>query len=417
MKKIFAKTKRLWKQLGPGLVTGASDDDPSGIATYSQAGASFGMQTLWTAWLTLPLMIVVLEMFSRLTLTTSRSLAKNLLLHYPKWFLYIVVLLNLPAIVFNIGADLSGMGAVSHLIFPFIPKAIFSGVFALILIITMIYFSYNRLEVTLKWLCLALLVYFIVPFLVKQDWFEVFKNTLIPSITWSQEYIYILVAIIGTTISPYLFFWQSSMSLEHSKHRKTVVKVDREMKEMKFDVNLGMILSNLVMFFIILTTASVLYPEGITDIQTVEQAAAALKPLAGEHAYILFGLGVIGTGFLAIPVLAGSIAYFLSDLLDLDGRMDQPWHNAKSFYIICIGAIIMGFLISLTEIGAIQALIYTAVAYGLTCPFMIALILHICNKKNVMRHHTNGWVSNVLGGLALAVTSLAALALIWSYLI
>lgn len=413
---MLNKTKSFWKRLGPGLITGASDDDPSGIATYSQAGAGFGLQTLWMSWVTLPLMIVILEMFSRLTLFTSRGLANNLRLHYPTWLIYFVIVLTFPAIIFNIGADLAAMAAVATMIIPVVPKAVFSALFALLLIVAFIFFSYERFAATLKWLCLGLLVYFVVPFLVKQQWPEVLKATFIPTMEWNREFIFIIVALIGTTISPYLFFWQSSMSLEHKNHRiKT--KVDKQLTDMHLDINVGMIFSNLVMFFIILTTASVLYPAGIKNIETAEQAAAALKPLAGEYAYLLFALGIIGTGLLSIPVLAGSVAYFLSDMLECDGGIDKKWHEAKCFYFLGVGSIAIGFLCSLSDLTVIQALIYTAVAYGVTCPFMIALILHMCNNEHVMHHHTNNWVANLVGGFALMLTSLAALAMLWYYLI
>lgn len=414
---MLEKAKRFWRKLGPGLITGASDDDPSGIATYSQAGARFGLQTLWTAWLTLPLMIVVLEMFSRLTLVTSRGLASNLRLHYPKWLIYAVLILTVPAIIFNIGADLAGMGAVANMLIPSVSRHIFSGAFALLIILAMVFFSYNSFAAVLKWLCLVLFVYFIVPFLVEQNWFEILRNTAIPTIQWDKEYIYILVAIIGTTISPYLFFWQSSMSLEHQNHRKREMHMDHQMEEMQVDINTGMVLSNLVMFFIILTTASVLYPAGITNIETVEQAAAALKPLAGDHASLLFSLGVIGTGLLSIPVLAGCIAYFISDMFDMDGGIDKLWKEAPKFYMVGGGAIVIGYLFSLSAVTAIDALIYTAIAYGVTCPPMIALAMHMCNNKQMMHQHTNNWKSNVMGGLALLLTTLAALALLLYYLI
>lgn len=409
---MFKKMQKIWKSLGPGLVTGASDDDPSGIATYSQAGAKFGLNTLWTAWVSLPLMIVVLEMFARLSIVTSQGLAKNLKKFYPKWLLYVVIVLTFPAIVFNIGADLAGMGAVAQLLFPEIPRGVFSFIFTAVLIGSLLFFSYERIASILKWLCLVLIVYFIVPFLVKQDWEQVFVAMIFPRIQWNQEYLYILVAIIGTTISPYLFFWQSAMSLEHQKHREVALSPNIERKEMKLDVCIGMVASNAVMFFIILTTASVLFPAGIHDIETVEQAAQALKPLAGKWAYLLFALGVIGIGFLAIPVLAGSISYFFNDTFEWNGSIDKPWQEAKCFYSVMIGAILLGFLFSLLDINPVQALIYTAVIYGLTCPVFIALILHMCNSKKVMDGFTNGWCTNIFGGLAFLLTSAAAIALI-----
>lgn len=410
---MFNQVKKIWESLGPGIVTGASDDDPSGIATYSQAGARFGMQTLWMSWVTLPLMIVILQMCARLSIATSRGLAQNIKLHYPKWILYFVIFITLPAIVFNISANLMAMDAVARLLFPQVPRGVFSLAFTALLIPTIVFFSYNRIAAILKWLCLVLLVYFVVPFLVEQQWGNVLMATFIPTIEWSHEYLYMLVAIIGTTISPYLFFWQSAMSMEHQMHRKYQKHVDTQMQEMKVDINLGMIISNLVMFFIILTTASVLFPAGITSIHTLDQAAEAIKPLAGNYAYLLFALGVIGTGLLAIPVLAGSIAYFLSDTFDLDGGIDKPWRKAKSFYLVVVGAIVVGFVLSLANMMPVQALIYTAVAYGIICPVMIGLILHICNNKAVMGRHVNTPLANFLGGIALILTSGAALVLLY----
>lgn len=409
---MFKKVKKIWNSLGPGLVTGASDDDPSGIATYSQAGAKFGLNTLWTAWVSLPLMIVVLEMFARLSIVSSRGLAHNLKKFYPKWFLYVVIVITFPAIVFNIGADLSGMGAIAQLLFPAIPRQVFSLIFTILLIVGLIFLSYERIASLLKWLCLGLMVYFVVPFMVEQSWKNVFFASIVPNIEWGREYLYILVAIIGTTISPYLFFWQSAMSLEHKNHREEELSAKKEKNEMQADIFVGMIASNAVMYFIMLTTASVLYPAGIQDIDTVEQAAQALQPLAGNWAYFLFALGVIGTGFLAIPVLAGSISYFFSDTFEWQGSMDKRWHEAKHFYSVMAGAIILGFLFSVLDFNPVQSLIYTAVIYGLTCPIFIGLILHMCNSKKIMHNFTNGWCANFFGFLAFLLTSAAAIALI-----
>ncbi|MEI8365520.1 MAG: Nramp family divalent metal transporter [Parachlamydiaceae bacterium] len=410
---MLKKAHKLWRTLGPGFITGASDDDPSGIATYSQAGARFGMQTLWLAWATLPLMIVVLEMFARLSLATSKGLASNLRDHYPPYFIYLVVILTFPAIIFNIGADLAAMDAVARLLFPQAPQGVFSFGFTAILIYMLIFLSYDRVAAILKWLCLVLVVYFVVPFLVQQDWGAVLRAVVVPEIEWSHDYLYIVVAIIGTTISPYLFFWQSAMSLEHKQHRKLWIRRDAEMREMKLDINVGMVISNLVMFFIILTTASVLFPAGLRDIATLEEAAAALKPLAGNYAYILFALGVFGTGLLAIPVLGGSIAYFISDMFDLDGGIDKHWRKAKRFYSIMIGTLVLGFLLSLIPIQPVQFLIYTAVGYGITTPLLIGLVLHMCNNPKVVRHYTNNLLANILGFITLVLTGTAAIALIF----
>lgn len=410
---MLKKIKKIWKNLGPGLVTGASDDDPSGIATYSQAGAKFGLSTLWTAWISLPLMISVIEMFGRMSIVTSDSLAKNLKKFYPKWFLYFVIGISLPAIILNIGSNILGMGAVLQLLFPEIPRSLFTLTISILLLIGLVYFSYQKMAFILKRLCLVLLVYIIVPFIVDVAWKDVLYASLIPSIQWDFDFLYILVAIIGTTISPYLFLWQSSMSLENQKHQAKSISSQKEKTNMQIDVILGMTLSNLVMYFIILTTASVLFPAGIRHIETVKQAAKALEPLAGEFAYLLFTVGIIGTGFLSVPVLAGSIAYFINDTFEWKGHMDKRWHEAKGFYSIILISIFLGFLYTLFDVDPVNSLVYTAVIYGILCPIFIGIILHMCNNKKLMGKNVNSWLSNFFGGLAFLLTSAAALALIF----
>ncbi|MBN8864920.1 MAG: divalent metal cation transporter, partial [Sphingobacteriales bacterium] len=274
---------RFWSKLGPGLITGASDDDPSGIATYSQAGAQFGLATLWTALITFPLMAAIQEMCARIGMVTSEGLTGTLKKYYPRWVLYLMLLFSFPAIVMNIGADIAGMGAVGNLLFPNIEASYFSVLFTIILLILIIYLPYRKMAAVLKYLCMALLVYIIVPFLVEQDWGAIAKATFIPSFTFDAGFISILVAILGTTISPYLFFWQATMEVEDMKHKKKQVIVDKKnIIEMKNDVTVGMLFSNLVMWFIILTAGTVLFKGGIHQIDTVEQAAKALEPLAGK---------------------------------------------------------------------------------------------------------------------------------------
>ncbi|HMD00604.1 MAG TPA: divalent metal cation transporter, partial [Ferruginibacter sp.] len=306
------KTKNFVKVLGPGLITGASDDDPSGIATYSQAGAGFGLATLWTALITFPLMAAIQGMCARIGLVTREGLSTTLKKHYPRYILLLMMLFSFPAIVLNIGADIQAMGAVANLLVPQVPVFAFSLLFSAILIYIIIKFPYQRFAAILKWLCLALLLYLTIPFLVHQDWGKVARNTIIPHIEFNKEFILILVAILGTTISPYLFFWQTTMEAEDMSHKKVMVD-KRVLTDMRGDVNTGMFFSNLVMFFIILATGAVLHTKGITKIDTVEQAAKALQPLAGKLAYECFAAGVLGTGFLAIPVLAGSLSYQLSE--------------------------------------------------------------------------------------------------------
>lgn len=406
--------RRLWKVLGPGLITGASDDDPSGIATYSQAGAAYGLSTLWTALIAFPLMASIQQMCARIGLVTSQGLTGTLKKHYPKPILYTMVLFSFPAIVMNIGADIAGMGAVGNLLIPSIDSSIFSIGFTILLIVLIIYLPYQKIASILKYLCIVLLVYLIVPFLFKQDWMAILKGAFIPTIKFNKEFIGILVAILGTTISPYLFFWQATMEVEEMKHQKRHLVVNKKIiNDMKQDVDFGMSFSGLVMFFIILTTGTVLFNAGIHQINTVEQAALALKPLAGNMAYLLFAIGVIGTGLIAIPVLSGSLSYIISETFGWEQGLDKKFHEAKAFYIVMAISLILGLSLNYIGISPIKALIYTAVLYGLTAPVLIAIILHISNNKKVMGEFTNGRINNILGFIALIIMSLAAIALIY----
>lgn len=407
------RTEKFWKSLGPGFVTGASDDDPSGIATYSQAGAAFGLTTLWTALVSFPLMAAIQGMCARIGMVTSSGLTTTLKKHYSKALLYAFVFISFPAIILNIGADIAGMGAVSTMLFPSVNALIFSVIFVVTIIILLIYFPYKKIAAVLKWLCLTLMLYIIVPFLVQQDTWAIITATFVPQIKWNKEYIAILVAILGTTISPYLFFWQASMEKEDRESKeKAAVMVDKtDIKDMRYDTNIGMFFSNFVMYFIILATGSVLFRGGITNINTVQDAASALKPLAGNSAYLLFAIGVIGTGLLAIPVLAGSVSYMIAETFGWKEGLNTKWHESKGFYLIIAISIIIGFAINLLGIDPIKALIFTAVAYGVTAPVLIAIIMHICNNKKIMGDYTNKLHSNILGWITLIVMTVAAVAL------
>ena len=408
------KIKKALNIFGPGLVTGASDDDPSGIATYSQAGAQFGYATLWTALLTFPLMAAIQGMCARIGLVTSQGLTVALREHYSKPVLYLMLLFGFPAITLNIGADIQGMGAVAHMLFPKIPVAVYSTVITAILMFIIIKYPYQKIAMILKWLCLSLLLYIIVPFMIKQDWGVVFKNTFVPTIKLNKEFLSILVAILGTTISPYLFFWQATMEAEgNAQSKRRVVVNKRVLDDMRTDVNLGMLFSNLVMFFIILTTGTVLYKAGIRHIDTVDQAAKALEPLAGKLTYAIFTIGVIGTGLLAIPVLAGSQSYMLAETFGWEAGLDKKFPQAKGFYISIIISLLIGLSLDFIGVSPIQALLYTAILYGLTAPVLIAIIMHIGNNKTIMKEHTNSRLSNLLGGITLLLMTAAAVALIW----
>jgi Mn2+/Fe2+ NRAMP family transporter len=315
----------------------------------------------------------------------------------------------------NIGADIAGMGAVGNLLFPSIKATYFCIGFTILLLVLIIYLPYKKIAAVLKYLCLVLLVYLIVPFLYRQDWVAVLKATLIPSIKFDKDFISILVAILGTTISPYLFFWQTTMEVEDKKEKSLMVN-KRIISEMRKDVDFGMLFSNLVMFFIILTTGSVLFNGGIHQIDTVEQAAQALKPLAGNAAYLLFALGVIGTGLLAIPVLSGSLSYIVTESFGWKEGLDKKFQKAKAFYLIIGISLILGLSLNYIGLSPVKALIYSAILYGLTAPVLIAIILHISNNKKIMGKNTNGKISNILGFAALALMTVAGVILIYMQL-
>ena len=414
IKKKPAKFYRFWKLLGPGLVTGASDDDPSGIATYSQAGAAFGLSTLWTAIVAFPLMAAIQQMCARIGLVTSQGLTGTLKKNYPRPVLYLMLLFSFPAIIMNIGADIAGMGAVGNLLFPAIDATYFSVVFTIVLLGLIIYLPYQKIASALKYLCIVMLVYFIVPFLYKQDLREIVKATFIPTIKFDKDFIAILVGILGTTISPYLFFWQASVEVEEMKHKKKHLMVNKKIiHDMKQDVDFGMSFSGLVMFFIILTTGTVLFKGGIHQIDTVEQAAMALKPLAGNLAYLLFAIGVIGTGLIAIPVLSGSLSYIFTETFGLEQGLDKKFHEAKAFYVVIAISLLVGLSLNYIGISPVKALIYTAILYGLTAPVLIAIILHISNNKKIMGENVNSKTSNILGFAALIIMTAAAAILVY----
>jgi NRAMP (natural resistance-associated macrophage protein)-like metal ion transporter len=410
------RIQKFWKNLGPGLVTGASDDDPSGIATYSQAGAMFGLKLLWTAVITYPMMVAVQEMCARIGLVTKQGLTGTIKKHYPKYILYLILLLSFPSITLNIGADIAGMGAVANLLVPQIPSIVFSIIFTGILMYSIVFWNYRKISNVLKWLCLTLFSYILIPFITHVEWMDVLKNTLLPTFENSKVFYLTLVGILGTTISPYLFFWQASMEVEESNQRHIVVD-KRIISAMKTDVRGGLVLTNVVFFFMILSTGTVLFNSGAHQIASVEDAALALKPLAGDFAYFLFALGVLGTGFIAIPVLAGSLSYMLAETFNWEEGLDKKFHEAKGFYITLIISLFIGLMINAFGWNPIIALIYAAVLYGITAPVLILIILHICNNKLIMGKYVNGFWINFFGIITFLVMSFAAFMLIYLYLV
>ncbi|KKQ89565.1 MAG: Natural resistance-associated macrophage protein [Candidatus Curtissbacteria bacterium GW2011_GWC2_38_9] len=419
---MHKKFKKFFSKIGPGIITGASDDDPSGIATYSIAGASQGYGLLWTALLTFPLMATIQEMCARIGVVTEKGLAGNLKSYFKsKILLYFLAALIIIANTINIGADLAGMAAATRLLIPVHPLLI--AIFTTFLIIAlMVYFPYKFIASNLKWLTFALFAYIASALIVKQDWTQIIFRSFVPEFTTNKNYISIFVAILGTTISPYLFFWQTSeeveerKELEHEKHKRIIV-TKHELKQVREDVNLGMLFSNIVMFAIIATTASTLFKFGINEIETADQAAKALEPLAGRAASLLFTFGIVGTGLLAIPVLAGSAAYAVSEIFGWKEGLSKSFRQARSFYVIIIVSTFIGFLMNFVHINPFKALFYTAVIYGLISPVLIFFILLLANNSEVMGKYKNNLVTNILGVLTLAVmTSAAALFIIVSFI-
>jgi len=413
-KSLSKKIGTFWKQIGPGLVTGASDDDPSGIATYSQAGAAYGLSTLWTSIVAFPLMAAIQQMCARIGVVTSQGLTGTLKKHYPRPILYLMLLFSFPAIVMNIGADIAGMGAVGNLLFPAINASFFSVFFTVLLLGLIIYLPYQKIASVLKYICIVMLVYFVVPFLYKQDFMLILKSTFIPTIKFDKDFLAIIVGILGTTISPYLFFWQASVEVEEMKNLKKHIVVNKKLvHSINKDVDFGMTVSGFVMYFIILTTGTVLFNGGVHQIDTVEQAAMALKPLAGNMAYLLFAIGIIGTGLIAIPVLSGSLSYIFTETFGWEQGLDKKFHEAKGFYLIISISLLLGLAMNYIGLSPIKALIYTAVLYGITAPVIIAIILHIANNKKIMGEFVNSRLTNILGFAALTIMAIAAGSLIY----
>ncbi|MFH1111712.1 MAG: divalent metal cation transporter [Patescibacteria group bacterium] len=411
--------KKYLKLLGPGFITGASDDDPSGIATYAQTGARFGYSQAWTALFVTPFMSAIQEMCGRIGMVTGKGLAGVIKQHFSKTILYAAVFLLVLANVINIGADLGAMAAVTKLAFhmPFILCLV--G-FVLLTLGLEIFIAYKKYAKYLKYLSFFLLAYIITAFIVKQDWSSIFQHTILPSITWNKIYLLNIVAILGTTISPYLFFWQADEEVEEEiVHHKLkmmgqgIPRIhDKDIHEMRIDTVIGMIFSNIIMFFIIITSAATLGANGFFDIETAEQAAQALLPLAGNWAFYIFSLGIIGTGLLAIPILAGSASYAVSESFGWPASLGKKFKKAKGFYLVITMATLIGVLINFLPFSPFQILYYAAVVNGLLAPPLLVLILLIANNKKIMGEHTNKSWSNWLGWTITSIMGLAALTLI-----
>ena len=399
------------QHLGPGLITGAADDDPSGIATYSQAGAQFGYNMLWTVVFTYPLMVGIQMVSARLGFVTGKGLAANIRDHFPIAVLYIIVGLLLLANTINIAADIAAMAEALHLIAGG-PAHIYSITFGLLCLVLQVFLPYELYVRYLKWLTLALLSYVAVVMTINVPWGLVLERAVWPQLTWDNDTITMVVAVFGTTISPYLFFWQAAQEMEDLRATKGTLphhkdEARRHLRRIRWDTLIGMGFSNLVAFFIILSTAATLHASGVTNIQTSAQAAEALRPLAGDFTFFLFSLGIIGTGLLAIPVLAGSAAYAVSEAFDWRTGLDLKPYEGRRFYSIVLIATIGGVILCFLPIDPMKELFYSAVINGVIAVPIMAVMMLLGTRQVVMGDYAIGKRLRWLGWLATAVMAVA----------
>lgn len=413
----LSNLKRFLRVLGPGLITGASDDDPSGIGTYAIAGASFGFNTLWMALVTFPMMASVQYMCAKIGMVSGRGLAGVLKTHYPRNLVYVTVFALVLANSINAGADIGAIAAGINLLVP-IPIWSLIIPIALSVIALQIWGSYRLIANIFKWLTLALLAYVFSAFFSKPDFAEVMRGTFVPNFPWNRTFLALTVGILGTTISPYMFFWQSSQEVEEeiAAGRKTLQQrkgsTDAELQYAALDVNLGMLLSNIVMYFIILSTAATLFKAGKTNIQSATDAAEALRPLAGRAAEALLAIGLIGSGFLAVPILTGSSAYAVAEAFGWKHGFDKHPNRAKEFYGLITISTLVGMLINFAGINPVRALFWTAVINGFLAPPLLILILKISNDPKIMGKRVNGRILNIAGWITFTAMAGAAVALI-----
>lgn len=404
-----------WKTLGPGLTTGAADDDPSGIATYSQVGAARGFGLLWLALFSLPFMAVVNEMCARIGIVTGVGLAANMKRRYSRHALYFCTFLLMFANIFNIGADLGAMGKATGLLFPGLPFGGLVVLFAALTLFLQIVIPYRKYSKYLKYLTLVLFTYVLSALSVRVDWGAVAYQTLVPHLHFAREDLVLICAMLGTTISPYLFFWQTSQEVEDEIKRGDDTEESRRahvtrasIRDMHVDVWSGAFISNVVMFFIIVVCGAVLFGHGITNITSAEQAAQALRPFAGNLTYLLFTLGIVGTGLLAIPVLAGSVSYAVSESFRWSEGLYRTFFQARAFYGVIIAAMVSGITLNFIGLDPIKALIYAAVLNGLVAPVMLFFIVRLSSSREVMGPHANSAAGNVFGWATFALMSLVA---------
>ena len=416
-KLLLTNLKSFWKALGPGLISGASDDDPSAITTFSQAGASYGLSTLWVAVLAFPILSVLLEMCARIGIVTGKRLTGVIKTYYPPWVLYTLIALSCPAFLLNIGSDIAILGEAGNLLFPQIPTLYCSIGFTAILFTVILILPYNKLAAVMKLICLSLLLYIIVPFLSSQNPALIIRNTLLPTFHFDKEFLLMVTGLSGSIISPYLFFWQTSSEVENLVENSSGRKRPGRhiFLLMRKDILSGAFFAVLIMYFIILTTGTILYPH-INNIETIKDAALALRPLAGNLSYILFSVGIIGTGFLIIPVLSSSISYILTEAFNLKSGLSKLPGEAKLFYIIIAVAMGLGIAMHWLHIRPVKALLLTTLLYGITAPFLIGIILHVANNKRIMGQFSNKRLTNAVG-LATLILMLATLIVLGFFIV
>jgi NRAMP (natural resistance-associated macrophage protein)-like metal ion transporter len=400
--------------LGPGLITGASDDDPSGIATYSQAGAQFGFDLGWTLLLSWPLMCAIQEISARIGRVTGHGIAGNLKRHYPAIVVFTLVPLLVVANTINLGADLGAMGAALALVIGGRPL-LYVVMFGVVTVLLEVFVRYARYVAVLKWLTLSLFAYVAVAMVANMPWASVGYHLVVPRVSLSAGYLTVVVAILGTTISPYLFFWQAEEEVEEVIGRKDARPLERapeqaasELHRIRLDTWVGMGLSNAVALFILITAAATLHAHGVTNIQTSSQAALALKPIAGQFAFAVFALGIIGTGLLALPVLAGSAAYALGEAFGWRIGLSQRFRRAKAFYGAIAGAMVVGGLLNFVHIDPIKALFWSAVINGVVAVPVMVLIMHLASHRAAMGDFKLHWGLTLMGWLATAAMAAAA---------
>lgn len=421
--KFKQKIKGLFSKVGPGFITGAADDDPSGVATYSVAGAKYGYQMTWLSLFLLPAMIAIQEMCGRIGMVSGRGLAGVIKKYYSKKVLYFSVALLAVANIINIGADLGIIAASIKMLYG---QSFYYwlGLVAIAIILMEIAIPYKIYSKYLKWLGLSLCVYVITAFLVKQDWSAITFHTLVPTFNLDFSYIMTIIGFVGTTISPYLFFWQASDEIEEEIVEQKIEDFGKkptvragDIKRMRFDTKTGMLFSNLVAFFIMLTTAATLHISGITNIETANQAALALKPLAGDFAYVLFAVGIIGIGWQAIPVLAGSVGYAVSETFNFKEGLSKPFSKARAFYVIIAISTAVGVAINCFHINVIQALFYAAVINGIASVPLIALIIKLSSDERIVGKYKTKPLNKVIAWITFAFISISVVVLIGSMLI